>query len=127
MAALEVGALPYARGLIDNHFSHYVRYDGTINYRALEIPQQARMLTILALYQTYSGGDNALMLKHYAKAKAIADLLVARHSASLQYGEGDPRYGAWLGGQLFDVADNKGVVVPGAEMSVSMIASMRYI
>ncbi len=53
MAALEFGALPYAQGLIENEYSNYIRYDGLINYRAEEVSQQARMLTILALYYTY--------------------------------------------------------------------------
>ena len=28
MAALEIGAMPYAKGLIDNQYKHYIRYDG---------------------------------------------------------------------------------------------------
>ena len=60
MGALEVGALPYAAGLINTQFRHYVRTDGMVNYRAEELAQQARMLTILALYYSYSDGDDAL-------------------------------------------------------------------
>lgn len=69
---------------------------GLINYRAEEIAQQARMLTILALYYSYSdnGADDvAFMLEQFDKAKAIADLLIARRQTSLQYGKSDPRYG----------------------------------
>ena len=43
--------------------------------QANEVAQQARMLTILALYHSYSG-DDALLLKHFAKAKALADWCV---------------------------------------------------
>ena len=45
--ALEFGALPYAKELPENQFSHYIRDDGLIKYRANEVAQQARMLTIL--------------------------------------------------------------------------------
>ena len=41
LAALEVGAMAYARGLIDHQWRHYVRYDGMIRYRAEEVAQQA--------------------------------------------------------------------------------------
>lgn len=37
MAALEVGAMPYARGLIDHQWLNYVRDDGMISYRAEEV------------------------------------------------------------------------------------------
>ena len=94
MGALEIGAMPYSRGLIDNEFSNYVRYDGLINYRAEEVAQQARMLTILALYHSYTGGaDDALLLKHFAKAKVIAEWLMARRTTSLVYPVDDPRHG----------------------------------
>jgi hypothetical protein len=93
MAALEMGAMPYAKGLLNNQFRNYVRSDGMINYRGEEMAQQARMLTILALYHSYSGGDDAFLLEHFAKAKGIADWLVARRAESLQYPEADPRHG----------------------------------
>ena len=40
------------------------------------LAQQARMLTILALYHSYTGGqDIALLLTHFDKAKAMATWL----------------------------------------------------
>eukprot|EP00966_Prymnesium_polylepis_P014580 336583-Prymnesium_polylepis.1 len=72
MAALEWGAMPYSKGLIDAQYRHYIRDDGLINYRAEELAQQARMLTILALYHGYSGGDAPFLLAHFDKAKALA-------------------------------------------------------
>ena len=66
-AALEWGAMAWARGLIDNQFRYYVRDDGMINYRGEELAQSARMLTILALYYSYSGGDSAFLLTHFAR------------------------------------------------------------
>lgn len=96
-AALEWGAMPYARGVIDNQFSHYVRVDGMVWSRAVELPAAARMLTILALYHSYSG-DAALLLKHFSKARALAGLLIARRAASLQFPATDPRHGIPSGG-----------------------------
>ena len=92
-AALEVGAMPYAEGLIDHQWRNYIRYDGMIRYRAEEVPQQARMLTILALFYSYSGGNATLPLAHFDKARALAEWLMARRNASLRYEKSDPRYG----------------------------------
>jgi hypothetical protein len=98
MAALEWGAMRYAKGLIENQFSHYIRDDGLTNYRANEVAQQSRMLTILALYHSYSdkGSDddtNAFLLRHFARAKALADWLIARRRTSLaDFPSDDPRY-----------------------------------
>eukprot|EP00966_Prymnesium_polylepis_P287589 6642131-Prymnesium_polylepis.1 len=71
-AALEAGAMLYAKGVIDYHFSYYVRHDGLVWYRAVAVPASARMLTILALYHGYSGGDAPFLLAHFDKAKALA-------------------------------------------------------
>ena len=69
---------------------------GMIRYRAEEVAQQARMLTILATYFSYAGSDGAaaeLLLGHFDKARAMAGWLLARRAASLQYGPDDPRHG----------------------------------
>lgn len=102
MAALEVGAMPYARGLIDNQYRNYIRKDGQINYRAEETAQQARMLTILALYHSYSTQDDEFLLSHYEKAKGIADWLIARRALTLQLPMTDPRYGMIPGNEEGD-------------------------
>ena len=41
-AALEWGALKYARGVIDNWLRYYVRNNGMITYRAEELAQVVR-------------------------------------------------------------------------------------
>ena len=41
-AALEWGALPFARGVIANHFRYYVRDDGMVWHRAEALPASAR-------------------------------------------------------------------------------------
>ena len=69
---------------------------GLVNYRATEVPTCARFLTILALYYSYTH-DTALLLKHFAKARALATWLLHRRKASLSYPVDDPRYGIPLG------------------------------
>ena len=105
-AALEFGAMPWARGLIDHQFRHYIRPDGMIHYRGEELPQSARMLTILALYYSYAEDKHqasAFLLTHFPTAKAVADLLAYRRTLSLKFPENDPRHGMIPGD---DEADN---------------------
>ena len=97
-AALEWGAMAYAKGVIDNHFRDYLRDDGMVWHRAEELPASGRMLTTLALYHAYAADDGTFVLSHYTRAKALADRLLARHAASLGYGPGDARYGIPEGG-----------------------------
>jgi hypothetical protein len=96
-AALEFGAMPYAKGVIDNQFTHYIRDDGMVWYRSQEYPGTARMLTLLALYHSYSGAgkdaDDSFLVAHFGRAHGLAKLLIARRTASLKYGTADPRYG----------------------------------
>lgn len=77
---------------------HYVRDDGMVWYRSTELATTARMLTVLALYRSYTEGeDDPFVLGHFAKAKAIADWLNGRRTASLQFNRTDPRYGIPVG------------------------------
>ena len=56
-AALEFGAMAYARGVIENQFEFFVRDDGMINHHGTELPSSARVLTVLALFHSYTRGD----------------------------------------------------------------------
>ena len=105
--ALEWGALPFAKGVIDNQWNFYVRHDGLINYRAIEVPTVARFLTLLALYHSYSG-DDALLLSHFAKAKALAGWLSHRRKLALAYDTSDPRYGIPFGNDEADSYSHTG-------------------
>ena len=76
-------------------------------HRAEELPASARMLTLLALYHDYAGGGgdgdgdgdgDSFALRHFAKARALARLLIARRAASLHHGADDARYGIPVGG-----------------------------
>ena len=87
-AALEMGAMPYAKGVIDNQFKFYVRADGMMNQKGMALPASARVLTLLALYFSYSGGDNeaqALLLQHFDKAEALANWLLSRRCVACSY------------------------------------------
>ena len=48
-AALEWGAFPWARGVLDNYLAHYVRSDGMVWMRGVQLPSTCRVLTVLAL------------------------------------------------------------------------------
>lgn len=105
--ALEWGALPFARGVIDNQFENYVRHDGLINYRATEVPSCSRFLTLLALYHSYSN-DTALLLKHFSKAKALAGWLMHRRALALTLPADDPRHGIPYGDDEADTYSHVG-------------------
>ena len=103
-AAMAWGAVAYSKGVIDNHFKFYVRPDGAIWFRSVQLPATARMLTVLAQYYQYNAGGeeaddaSAFLLTHFAKAKALAEWIIAKRTASLQHGASDPRYGIPAGG-----------------------------
>ena len=100
-AALEIGAFPYARGVIDNWLRYYARADGMVTYRAEELAQSGRMLSIFALYVSYTG-DVQLVLTHYDKIRSLAEWLLYRYEASLRWGVADPRRGIVAGGDEGD-------------------------
>ena len=74
-------------------------YTPQVWHRAEELPASARMLTLLALYHDYAGGDDggAFALRHFFKARALARLLLTRRAASLRHGPADARYGLPVG------------------------------
>ena len=72
-----------------------------ITYRAEELAQSGRMLTIFALYVSYTG-DSAFMLSHFNKARSLARWLLYRYEMSLQWPVDDPRHGIVAGGDEGD-------------------------
>ena len=74
-----------------------------ITYRAEELAQSGRMLTIFALYVSMTG-DMELMLKHFGKAKAMAEWLLYRYQMSLSQhpSPDDPVHGILPGGDEGD-------------------------
>ena len=102
-AALEFGAWPYAKGVIDNWLRFYMRDDGMVTYRAEELAQSGRMLTIFMLYHSYTG-DDALLLRHFGKIRAHARWLLYRYETALSMhpNVSDPRHGIIAGGDEGD-------------------------
>lgn len=98
-AALEMGALPYAKGVASNYFQHYVRDDGMLHLQGVALPATCRILTTLAMLHGYmsNGGDDgdgdALLLTFFPKAKALAEWLASRRALSLVHPATDPRHG----------------------------------
>ena len=74
-AAIEWGAIPYAKGVIDNWLRYYVRDNGMVTYRAEELAQSGRMLTIFAMY-VRTTGDSAFLLGHFDRVRALARWLL---------------------------------------------------
>ena len=91
-AALELGAHGYAAGVLDNYFSHYVRDDGMLWLRGMQLPQTCRVLTVLALYYAHTR-DGALLRRHFARARALATWLLGRRTRALGHARDDPRHG----------------------------------
>ena len=96
-AALEWGAMLFARGVISNHFTYYVRDDGMVWHRTEALPASARMLTVLALHHHYAADDGTFALQLFPRARALAELLIARRNASLLHDPNDPRHGIPMG------------------------------
>ena len=61
--ALEFGSIPYAKGVIDNWLRYYIRSNGMTTYRAEELAQSGRMLTICALYVSMTGDSGQWISK----------------------------------------------------------------
>jgi hypothetical protein len=100
---LEWGLFGVARGYLENYLSHFVRADGSINYRGPEIGQYARMLTNLAQYYEYSG-DADLLLKYDGKIEAIVRVLMTRRERAKQLPDDDPAYGMVTGRHEADIS-----------------------
>eukprot|EP00729_Bicosta_minor_P012126 gene12126-30363_t len=99
--ALEMGSMPYARGVMDNWLRYYIRPNGGPTYRGEETAVQSRMLTLFALYVSYSGAAytperkeaEAFLLSHFSKAKALGEWLMFRYNKSLVYPPNHPSHG----------------------------------
>ena len=102
-AAIEMGMKPYATGVIDNWLRYYLRDNGMVTYRAEELAQSGRMLSIFALYVDVFR-DESLLLRHFPKARAHAQWLLYRFERSLErYPDPtDPRHGIISGGDEGD-------------------------
>eukprot|EP00755_Sulcionema_specki_P031015 Sspe_Gene.95724::Locus_68023_Transcript_1_1_Confidence_1.000_Length_2639::g.95724::m.95724 len=105
-AALEWGAFPYAAGVLDNYLRYYVRSNGRIHYRGLEMAQVGRILTVTAMYYRYTN-DPRPLVTHFPKLEGLYLLLKARREqARARYVASDPRYGMPVGNDEADLFTN---------------------
>ena len=102
-AHLEWGLFDTARGYLDNYLTHFVRADGSVDYRGPEISQYARTLTNLAQYWDYTG-DSELLSRHHEKIEAILRILLVRREEAKQLPEDDPAYGMIAGRHEADIS-----------------------
>lgn len=99
----EWGLFSIAKRYLDNYFTHFVRPDGSVDYRGPSISQYARMLTNLAQYYEFTG-DDELLLKYDQKIKAIVRLLMVRREAGKKLPKEDPAYGMITGRHEADIS-----------------------
>ena len=103
MGALEWGLFGYAKGVLDNWLTYFIKDDGFVLYRGLEMAEHGRMLSNIAQYYQYTG-DGELLLKHLDKIKGIGWLLNQRRDAALRnYPPTDSRYGMPTGNDEADL------------------------
>lgn len=103
MASLEWGMFTYARQVLDNFLTYFIKKDGFLLYRGLEMAQHGRFLTNIAQYYKYTG-DGELLLKHLDKIVGIADLLRRRYAAAVAaYPPSDSRHGMPRGNDEADL------------------------
>jgi hypothetical protein len=87
--------------VIDNWLRFYIQPNGGPTYRGEETAVQSRMLTLFALYVSYSGSvetserkqAETFLLSHFTKAKALGDWLMFRYNKSLAVSPSHPSYG----------------------------------
>ena len=102
--ALEWGMFEYAKGVLDNYLSYFVRSRGRVLYRGLEMSQLGRLLVLTAEYYFYTG-DETMLLRHQDKLRGIAEHLYHRRQMALeQYpAADDPRHGMPTGNDEADM------------------------
>ena len=115
-AALEWGLHGYARTVLNNWLTYFIRDDGSVLYRGLEMAQQGRMLTMIAMYYSYTQ-DAQLLLGHLDRVEGIAQLLLKRREqAQALYNRSDPRYGMPTGNDEADLFWTTETGKPGTEL-----------
>ena len=129
-ASLEWGMFRYARDVLENWLTHFVGKNGFVNYRGLEMPQEARMLTCIAQYYFYTG-DGDLLLTHLTKIDGIGRFLLTRYQRAVEaFPVGDSRHGMTIGNDEADLAyttisGNPGTELPFVSINAEMWRGLR--
>ena len=122
MASLEWGLHEYARDVLHNWLEFYQRPHGAVLYRGLEMPQQGRLLTIVAMYFRYTR-DAMTVLEHLPKLDGVVTMLLDRRRAALaRYpNASDPRHGMPTGN---DEADLWWATTAGGQTELPFVSIM---
>jgi len=131
MSALEWGAFPYARDVLENWLTYFIHEKGFVLYRGLEMAQEGRMLTNTAQYYFYTR-DGSMLSRHLDKIAGIVELLRSRRARSLAiYPQTDPRYGMPTGNDEADLfwdtikAGNNATEMPFISIAAEMWRGFR--
>ncbi len=96
IAAVEWGLLDRARDILDNYLGEFVRDDGSILYRGVELGQYGRMLTSIAQYLR-SSGDHDLAVRHRSKLDGLVAFLSGLQDDAGGLPDADPAHGMIVG------------------------------
>ena len=96
IAAVEWGLFDRARDILDNYLGEFVRDDGSILYRGVELGQYGRMLTAIAQYLRYSG-DRELAVRHRSKLDGLVAFLSGLQDDAGLLPDSDPAHGLIVG------------------------------
>ena len=76
-AALEWGLEAYTKCVLETQLSYFMKRNGFVLYRGLEMPEQGRSLAVIAMYYRYTQ-DSGTLLKHLDKITGIVWMLRQR-------------------------------------------------
>ena len=128
--ALEWGCFEYAKGLLHNWLSYYLIPDiddegfsfTGINYRGPEMPMHGRQLTTFALYHSYTGDPDGLLLQHFDRIQGLVAVLRRIRAKALTLPTDHPAHGMPAGN---DEADLGGSSIECGECSSSLSSPFR--
>lgn len=129
-AAIEYGMGDWAREVTKNYLSHYLRAQGNVHYRGLEMAQTARSVTLLAHYY-HAFGDSATLLNHFDKINAqVLMLLKRRAAAKIEFPKSDVRHGMIRGHDEADLFvtwanGDKGTEMAFFSIGYELLAALR--
>ena len=102
-ASLEWGLAVYSKAVLENQLQYFIGEHGFVQYRGMEMSENARTLTLAAQYY-FRTADSQLLLTYATKLGGIAELLERRRNESLaKFPVGDPRHGMAIGDDEADL------------------------
>ena len=99
----EWGLFDVTRRYLADYLEHFVRDDGSIDYRGPEIGQYGRMLTVLARFCLLTN-DETLLFDFREKINALVRVLTTRREVAKGLSSEDSRYGMLAGRHEADIS-----------------------